>query len=164
LYASIGSPRRCTGSPLLHHGSGLEQHSRTRLTAKPYGSDGGAQPVWRLRCQRAFRHAASRLREGHEMVKSNPTPRANPSASTKRKAPSTAAANQSAGTKARASSASATGLASVRMYRQGLGDCFLITLPKPNGDPWRMLIDCGVILGTPDVNKRLLEVIANVVE
>jgi hypothetical protein len=49
------------------------------------------------------------------------------------------------------------------MYRQGLGDCFLITLPKQNGDPWHMLIDCGVILGTPDVNKRLLEVIGSLV-
>src|SRR3977135_370273 len=51
----------------------------------------------------------------------------------------------------------------VRMYRQGLGDCFLVTLRKEDGTPWRMLIDCGVILGTPDTPKRLTEVLANLV-
>jgi Metallo-beta-lactamase superfamily len=50
------------------------------------------------------------------------------------------------------------------MYRQGLGDCFLITLPKQDGNLWRMLIDCGVILGTQDVNDRMREAIANIVE
>jgi hypothetical protein len=50
---------------------------------------------------------------------------------------------------------------SVRMYRQGLGDCFLVTLPRQKGGPWRMLIDCGVILGTADTGKRLAEVVAN---
>jgi hypothetical protein len=49
--------------------------------------------------------------------------------------------------------------ASVRMYRQGLGDCFLITLPKRDGAAWRMLIDCGVILGTADTGARLREVV-----
>src|SRR5690242_11884539 len=52
--------------------------------------------------------------------------------------------------------------ASVRMYRQGLGDCFLVTLPKQDQSPWNMLIDCGVILGTQDVNDRLSEVIADI--
>ena len=52
--------------------------------------------------------------------------------------------------------------ASVRMYRQGLGDCFLITLPKQDRTPWHMLIDCGVILGTQGVNDRLSEVIADI--
>src|SRR3977135_2792335 len=51
----------------------------------------------------------------------------------------------------------------VRMYRQGLGDCFLVTLRREDGTPWRMLIDCGVILGTPDTTERLKEVIANLV-
>jgi len=35
----------------------------------------------------------------------------------------------------------------IRMYRQGLGDCFLITLPSRDG-PFYMVIDCGVVLGT----------------
>lgn len=37
---------------------------------------------------------------------------------------------------------------SIRMYRQGLGDCFLLTFPT--SDPKRsyyMLIDCGVVMG-----------------
>ena len=34
----------------------------------------------------------------------------------------------------------------IRMYRQGLGDCFLITLPGANG-PFYIVIDCGVVLG-----------------
>jgi hypothetical protein len=53
---------------------------------------------------------------------------------------------------------------SVRMYRQGLGDCFLITLPKRDGQPWRMLIDCGVILGTKDTGSRLQEVVRSLAE
>ena len=38
----------------------------------------------------------------------------------------------------------------VRMYRQGLGDFFLVTLPRAGGKVFRILIDCGVITGTPD--------------
>jgi Metallo-beta-lactamase superfamily len=41
----------------------------------------------------------------------------------------------------------ATGTIRVRMYRQGLGDCFLITMPGKSGD-FHMVIDCGVVLGT----------------
>src|SRR2546421_2339944 len=56
------------------------------------------------------------------------------------------------------------GRASVRMYRQGLGDCFLVTLPKQDGTSWRMLIDCGVILGTKDTGARLKEVVENLAD
>src|SRR5207248_2666973 len=35
----------------------------------------------------------------------------------------------------------------IRMYRHGLGDCILLTLPRPRGGPGHVLIDCGV-LGT----------------
>ncbi len=42
--------------------------------------------------------------------------------------------------------------ARVRMYRQGLGDCFLVALPRTepdaSGRPYFILIDCGVMLGT----------------
>jgi hypothetical protein len=34
------------------------------------------------------------------------------------------------------------------MYRQGLGDCFLLTFPGQGGRPCHVLIDCGVIVGT----------------
>lgn len=32
----------------------------------------------------------------------------------------------------------------IRMYRLGVGDCFLVTIPGAGGAPYRMLIDCGV--------------------
>ena len=48
---------------------------------------------------------------------------------------------------------------SIRMYRQGLGDCFLITLPRSDGSrPFRIMIDCGVILGTPGAAARMRDV------
>src|SRR5262245_46716677 len=33
----------------------------------------------------------------------------------------------------------------VRMYRQGLGDCFLITFPREKREPVHILIDCGAL-------------------
>jgi hypothetical protein len=47
------------------------------------------------------------------------------------------------------------------MYCQGLGDCFLLSFPadKPK---FHMLIDCGVILGTPDGDARMKEVVADI--
>jgi hypothetical protein len=35
--------------------------------------------------------------------------------------------------------------ARVRMYRQGLGDCFLLTFPRESKHPFHMLIDCGAL-------------------
>jgi beta-lactamase superfamily II metal-dependent hydrolase len=52
--------------------------------------------------------------------------------------------------------------ARVRMYRQGLGDCFLITLPGKNGQPFYMLIDCGVILGTASPGDIMSKVVQNI--
>ena len=37
---------------------------------------------------------------------------------------------------------------SIRMYSQGLGDCFLLAFHREGDTPWFMLIDCGVIIGT----------------
>lgn len=45
----------------------------------------------------------------------------------------------------------------VRMYCQGLGDCFLLTFVRAGGE-FNMLIDCGVILGTPHAAERVTEV------
>lgn len=45
--------------------------------------------------------------------------------------------------------------AKVRMYRQGIGDCFLVQLPRGGGAPFTMVIDCGVVLGTPDARERM---------
>lgn len=35
--------------------------------------------------------------------------------------------------------------ARVRMYRHGLGDCFLVTFPRQDKPPFQMLIDCGAL-------------------
>ena len=54
--------------------------------------------------------------------------------------------------------------AKVRMYRQGLGDCFLISLPRSDSDrPYKVLIDCGVILGTADASTKMTEVVENII-
>ena len=48
----------------------------------------------------------------------------------------------------------------VRMYRQGLGDCFLLTF-NPGGDERHILIDCGT-LGSKYTEVKLAEVIADI--
>ncbi len=48
----------------------------------------------------------------------------------------------------------------VRMYRQGLGDCFLLTF-NPGGDEKHILIDCGT-LGSKYTDVKLPEVIADI--
>jgi beta-lactamase superfamily II metal-dependent hydrolase len=53
--------------------------------------------------------------------------------------------------------------AKVRMYRQGLGDCFLVTLPRKNGKPYYLMIDCGVILGTPDAASKMKMVVDSII-
>src|SRR5258708_40363803 len=66
---------------------------------------------------------------------------------------------------AKAASAGAGYRAKVRMYRQGLGDCFLISLPRTDRSdrPFYIMIDCGVVLGTPDPKPIMTQVIENVV-
>jgi hypothetical protein len=51
----------------------------------------------------------------------------------------------------------------VRMYRQGLGDCFLITIPRKKGGPFYAVIDCGVILGTADATTIMSDVVEHIV-
>ena len=53
--------------------------------------------------------------------------------------------------------------AKVRMYRQGLGDCFLIFLKRSDGSDYKILIDCGVILGTSDPTTIMTRVVDNIV-
>jgi beta-lactamase superfamily II metal-dependent hydrolase len=48
----------------------------------------------------------------------------------------------------------------IRMYRQGLGDSFLLTFP--GGE--HVLIDSGVLLGTADAETKMKAVASNVVE
>lgn len=51
----------------------------------------------------------------------------------------------------------------VRMYRQGLGDCFLITIPRKQDRPYYVVIDCGVILGTQDSGAIMNEVVEHII-
>src|SRR5258706_16235128 len=49
----------------------------------------------------------------------------------------------------------------VRMYREGLGDCFLLTFRGSQG-PIHVLIDCGVLFGTPDAAATMTRVVEDV--
>jgi hypothetical protein len=51
----------------------------------------------------------------------------------------------------------------VRMYRQGLGDCFLVSLLPSSREPFHLMIDCGVILGTPAAAAKLGVVIDDII-
>jgi hypothetical protein len=76
----------------------------------------------------------------------------------------TAKAATAAPTRARVSVDPAATLR-IRMYCQGLGDCFLLTLP-PSGtrkSPVRVLIDFGVLQGTPNAGEKLKSVAGNIV-
>ncbi|MEO8590249.1 MAG: hypothetical protein ABI432_12825 [Flavobacteriales bacterium] len=52
--------------------------------------------------------------------------------------------------------------ARVRMYRQGLGDCFLLTLPGVAGNPFHIVIDCGVCMGARNPRPRMQEVVRDI--
>jgi hypothetical protein len=53
--------------------------------------------------------------------------------------------------------------ATIRTYRHGLGDCHLVTLRKGK-KAFRILIDCGVILGTPDAKTVMTRVMDDVIK
>lgn len=50
---------------------------------------------------------------------------------------------------------------SIRMYRLGVGDCFLVSLPKGDGTTFRMLIDCGIHQSKAGGAALIKEVVAN---
>ncbi|MDL2403111.1 MBL fold metallo-hydrolase [Rhizobium mayense] len=50
----------------------------------------------------------------------------------------------------------------IRMYRHGLGDCFLLSFPKGQEKHLHMLIDCGVVLGTGEPGSVMRQVAQNV--
>jgi hypothetical protein len=54
------------------------------------------------------------------------------------------------------------GAVCVRMYCHGLGDCFLVTIPRENTRPFFMLIDCGIILGTKNAKSLMTSVVDDV--
>ncbi len=45
------------------------------------------------------------------------------------------------------------------MYRQGLGDCFLLTFKRDGEADFNMMIDCGLFLGTPN-GKEIMTMVA----
>jgi hypothetical protein len=53
---------------------------------------------------------------------------------------------------------------SVRMYRHGLGDCFLLRLPKDGGGTFNILIDCGLISVAEKPKETMQGVVADIQE
>lgn len=51
----------------------------------------------------------------------------------------------------------------VRMYRQGLGDCFLVTFNPESDDAVHMLIDCGT-LGAVTTGNEMKDIVAHIGE
>lgn len=51
----------------------------------------------------------------------------------------------------------------VRMFRQGLGDCFLLTFPSRKGES-HVLIDFGVLLGTENAKARMQRIAQHIVD
>jgi hypothetical protein len=66
--------------------------------------------------------------------------------------------------KAGGNNASATNNRKVRIrtYRHGLGDCHLLSFTKPDGSPFHMLIDCGVVDVTPNPETLMTGVAQNI--
>lgn len=52
----------------------------------------------------------------------------------------------------------------IRMFCQGLGDCFLISVPQKGARPYSILIDFGVAMGTPRSDEIMQSVIRKVAE
>lgn len=79
---------------------------------------------------------------------------------------STRGRKAAAAPKPRASRRHAGFRAKVRMYRQGFGDCFLVTLPRSGSgrDAFHIMIDCGVLLGTPEAAARMARVVNDIAE
>jgi Metallo-beta-lactamase superfamily len=50
----------------------------------------------------------------------------------------------------------------IRMYRQGLGDCFLLTFKESGKEEFHMLIDCGLLQGTANGKEIMQQVAADI--
>jgi beta-lactamase superfamily II metal-dependent hydrolase len=50
----------------------------------------------------------------------------------------------------------------IRMYRQGLGDCFLITLPKKGQGNFYVMIDCCVVTATEKPEEKMKDVLQDI--
>ncbi len=54
--------------------------------------------------------------------------------------------------------------ASVRVYCQGLGDCILVRVRRNKGEDFKLLIDCGVVLGTENAASVMQRVADDIVK
>jgi beta-lactamase superfamily II metal-dependent hydrolase len=52
----------------------------------------------------------------------------------------------------------------VRMYRTGFGDCFLLAFRGDSGEPVTMLIDCGAHSQHPDGKEQIPKIVSNIRE
>lgn len=52
----------------------------------------------------------------------------------------------------------------IRMYRQGLGDCFLLSFPRNNGTFFHLLIDCGALDSKHYTGELMKEVVRDISE
>ena len=50
----------------------------------------------------------------------------------------------------------------IRMYRHGLGDCFLLTFMQSGRDDFNMLVDCGLLHGTANSREIMRKVAENI--
>ena len=50
----------------------------------------------------------------------------------------------------------------IQMYRQGLGDCFLLTVEETGKEALHMLIDCGLLQGTENGTAIMQQVVADI--
>ncbi|HEV7508043.1 MAG TPA: MBL fold metallo-hydrolase [Thermoanaerobaculia bacterium] len=52
----------------------------------------------------------------------------------------------------------------MRLYGQGLGDCFLLAFPRQDRpeDPCYLVIDCGVAMSTPQKDVRIKAIVENI--
>ena len=73
------------------------------------------------------------------------------------------ATNKPVGTTGTAPTSATKLQVTVRLYRQGFGDCFLLTFRR-GPDVRHMLIDCGVLKGDSAGEDRIKDVVANIKE
>ena len=52
----------------------------------------------------------------------------------------------------------------IRMYRQGLGDCFLLAVRGEDHEPRYLMIDCGILKNSPQEKERMQRVLEHVAE
>lgn len=64
--------------------------------------------------------------------------------------------------KPRGKTAPSTPSLRIRLYRHGLGDCFLLRFGKPDGDTFNMLIDCGLISVAKDAKAKMQAVVQDI--